>query len=568
MTIASIVPIRRLLKSTTVFDYAWPDDQPLVPGSIVRLPFGHESVLGVVWGKGQYTKKLARLYKPIQGVVSAFAVLSPWQMDVLRRFAAAYSYSLSSLVESALPVQPERLTAPAPKATSANRSRQSHLLWYRQRREMEEYLIEWLSKPGVRLLLVPTIEEAEGWGQRFPAAVVVHGRLTPKRYSIAYQAVLSGQSGTIIGTSKALFLPFRRAPEILIDQEEHRAYRQVKGRPLFDIVRAIDRLHLPHSRSTPAPRLRTFAQVPARPRAAVIHRHLGTLGVPGQPLWVSPELGSLLSDQSSASVSYIFPGRGYAGSLLCGDCGHVVRCPKCHRAIRLWRQDATHTRCQACSTLSPLPTRCPRCQGYHWKYVGLRPERWPDLLAGAHLPHEQRGGLSGGYELIQQLASIPIPRVIVFPSADALLSSADYATSEHAWQYIARLSSLCGPDDHLLMQTFDPQNQFWQRWLNGEVAAWYTAAIEERRKFGLPPNVDQWIVQWPGQDAAKALRSVQAAIVAHRWPVQLQPLLDTGTNRRRWAVKETRAGALARLSPGVLFPSPWRVDIDSDTWLP
>jgi primosomal protein N' (replication factor Y) len=63
-----------------------------------------------------------------------------------------------------------------------------------------------------------------------------------------------------------------------------------------------------------------------------------------------------------------------ASALACDECGHVLRCPSCGIALAYSRAAAV-LRCRLCGATTPLPDRCPECQGHRLSPFGWGAER-------------------------------------------------------------------------------------------------------------------------------------------------------------------------------------------------
>ena len=63
-----------------------------------------------------------------------------------------------------------------------------------------------------------------------------------------------------------------------------------------------------------------------------------------------------------------------AATLLCVECGHVLRCPDCGVALPYSRKEGL-LRCPLCARAEPLPERCPGCGGHRLGPLGWDAER-------------------------------------------------------------------------------------------------------------------------------------------------------------------------------------------------
>ena len=75
-----------------------------------------------------------------------------------------------------------------------------------------------------------------------------------------------------------------------------------------------------------------------------------------------------------AGVLLFLNRKGYAGALVCRDCGHVPRCPACRVALMYSRQ-AGRLLCSYCGDVVPIPETCASCSGSRMRLIGEGTER-------------------------------------------------------------------------------------------------------------------------------------------------------------------------------------------------
>lgn len=99
----------------SAFDYAIPAeiDTDLVPGSIVEVPFGPRSVIGVVWDEPPAKRADPKRLKPIRRRLDA-PVLTPALLQLIKHVAATTLHPLGNALRLTL-ASPSALDPPAPK---------------------------------------------------------------------------------------------------------------------------------------------------------------------------------------------------------------------------------------------------------------------------------------------------------------------------------------------------------------------------------------------------------------------------------------------------------------------
>src|SRR5580704_8433432 len=96
--IALDVPLRRL------FDYRLPEGSAaLAPGSRVRVPFGRQTLIGVVIEHAAQSALPPERLKPIGAIVDTVPVLAAEVLELVRWASDYYHHPIGEVIASALP---------------------------------------------------------------------------------------------------------------------------------------------------------------------------------------------------------------------------------------------------------------------------------------------------------------------------------------------------------------------------------------------------------------------------------------------------------------------------------
>ncbi|MBI2984549.1 MAG: hypothetical protein HYY50_02895 [Candidatus Kerfeldbacteria bacterium] len=595
MMTAHVVPIRGLPPEHRWFEYSVPTGLTVAPGSLVEIPLRRQLIQGIVWA---VSKNKARALRPISRLLAPEVVLTPWQRQLCETISDLAAVSLATVVSmcastfpSRRPVTRATFTSPIPGAPQppplpTESPPTTNTWWYGDRRQAIGWLTGWLAAGPNRVVIVPTIED--GWrlwheARRHVADLrFISSQLTPRDHHWLADQVRHGRVQHLIGTLRALFLPYQRRPEFIIDQEEHPAHKLRQRLPRLDARPIISRLTTTVIATSPAPTLHWYWRYHPSPPPPRGRRMLVALDRPNAIPWVSQELQSLIDDlKTEQHLLLIVPRRGLARAIICQDCGWAMACPFCQQRLSLNRQSPQLSICQNCGRESQWPAICPRCRGVHWQYAGLALDRfalqlrrqWPQLELSTSWPPLSSARLwLGTYQVYRYLLGSPAPQAIVLVSGDALLNWPDYSAAERGWQYLARLAA-AAPRVPLWVQTFAPQEPFWQRWRQSDHRAWYEDEIHQRRKLQLPPWSDQWIAFYRGPDARTQLGRLQQRLRRHSavscHPLPLIPGRSGHDPTARLLVSGPRDPGLSALLPrSQFFPYPWQLDTMVDSWLP
>ena len=247
--------------------------QPLVPGTLVRVPLGQREVLGVVWA-GTAEVPEGTTLRAVAGVLEAIAPLDAHWRRLVAFAARYYQRSLGEVALAALPPQlrdldtaqlARRLRRPAsPKAAAAAAATQATPL-IALSAEQESARAQITLNPGPFLLFGSTgsgktevylrcVQEAldfdpaaqalvmvpeinltpqleERFTERFGAASVVslHSGMTNPQRLKSWLAAHSGAARIVLGTRMAVFASMPDLQCIVVDEEHDASYKQQEG---------------------------------------------------------------------------------------------------------------------------------------------------------------------------------------------------------------------------------------------------------------------------------------------------------------------------------------------------
>ena len=242
--------------------------QPLVPGTLVRVPLGQREVLGVVWSDKAEVPDGTAL-RAVAGVLEGIAPLDAHWRRLVAFAARYYQRSLGEVALAALPPQlrdldsaqlarrlrrpsaPQRCADAAPlialsaEQVSARAQIASHpgpfLLFGSTGSGKTEVYLRCVQEaldfdPAAQaLVMVPEInltpQLEERFTERFGAASVVslHSGMTNPQRLKNWLAAHSGQARIVLGTRMAVFASLPGLKCIVVDEEHDASYKQQEG---------------------------------------------------------------------------------------------------------------------------------------------------------------------------------------------------------------------------------------------------------------------------------------------------------------------------------------------------
>jgi primosomal protein N' (replication factor Y) (superfamily II helicase) len=257
-----------------VLDYV--SEQPLAPGTLVRVSLGRRDVPGIVWDTAPQADLPASSLKPVGAALAALPPLSAEWRALVSFAAGYYQRTVGELALTVLPPElrkvsdvqlgrrlarllrpaalggaapplatpdspepaPEQAAAIAALAEPAARERPTLLHGVTGSGKTEVYLraaAAALARGEQVLVLVPEINltpqlEAR-FAARFPGRIVasLHSALTPAQRLAHWLRAHLGQADLVLGTRLAIFASLPRLGLIVVDEEHDPSFKQQEG---------------------------------------------------------------------------------------------------------------------------------------------------------------------------------------------------------------------------------------------------------------------------------------------------------------------------------------------------
>jgi primosomal protein N' (replication factor Y) len=332
----------------------------------------------------------------------------------------------------------------------------------------------------------------------------------------------------VVGTRSAIFLPLHELGTVWIEGEEDGALKEAQepryhAREVAWLRAQDEQAVLVLSSSHPSLETRAVVEqrgivvrklIPsdARPSVQVVDlRDHGRGTVLSQPLVraIEQAIGR------RTGVLLFLNRKGYAGALVCRDCGHVPRCPACRVALMYSRQ-AGHLLCSYCGDVAPIPEICASCSGPRMQLIGEGTERVEED-AKRLFPHAAVIRLDGdtmrkpaqaevlwrrieqgewdiivGTQLLLRRGPLPTMGLVGIVQADAGLSVPDFRSAERTYHTILDAVSLAGSvgaGGQVIVQTHLASHHAIQAVARNDESIFLTEELSHRNALGYPPAV-------------------------------------------------------------------------------
>ncbi len=399
----------------------------------------------------------------------------------------------------------------------------------------------------------------------------------------------------VVGTRSAIFAPLRSIGLIWVDGEDDPALKEPQE-PRYHardiacmraegeralVVLASAHLSLESKFDAGA---ETYTVQPEASRQPAIEL-VDLRDEPGGTLF-SRRLAALMREalENKTGVVLFLNRKGYAGALVCRDCGWVPRCPSCAVALTYYREMG-RLACRYCGAGGGLPDSCPTCRAPRLSPVGEGTER-VEVEARRLFPHAKivrldgdtlrrsasarqlwEGVRSGAWDILigtQVLFQREPPQqrgLVGILQADSGLNVPDFRAAERTYHMLIDAVSLARPASaggRVLLQTWLPTHHAVQAVLSGEPDRFYGEELTARRLLSYPPACHLARLSVSGRDlrvvetAAKLWRKrLEQSRVSHEpvmilGPVPMMGGRPKGFHRYQLLVKGTDRALLCR----------------------
>ncbi len=246
------------------------------------------------------------------------------------------------------------------------------------------------------IVLVPEISltpQTRGrFERRFPSVAVLHSQMTPAERHYQWQMIRRGEVQVVVGPRSAVFAPVPRLGLIILDEEHDSSFKQ-DTQPRYHARKVAfartKSLDIPLVLGTATPSLESWhatttghaelISMPTRvndrpmPDVQLVDMRIRDDRTSGS---ISRPLHSAIQEtlNERGQVILLLNRRGFATTIQCPACGHVVSCPDCDMPLTHHR-DGGKAVCHYCDYTIATPPWCPACRFDGIRYGGLGTQR-------------------------------------------------------------------------------------------------------------------------------------------------------------------------------------------------
>src|SRR6056297_2986669 len=408
------------------------------------------------------------------------------------------------------------------------------------------------------IVLVPEISltpQTRGrFERRFQGVAVLHSQMTPAERHFQWQRIRSGEVQVVIGPRSAVFAPLPRLGLIILDEEHDGSFKQ-DSQPRYHARKVAyaraQSLQIPLLLGSATPSLESWyacekgyaelIRLPHRigqrpmPNVHLVDLRLregrtgGAIGgAISRPLHQAVK--ETIDDKGQAIL--LLNRRGFATTIQCPACGHVVSCPDCDMPLTHHR-DGGKAMCHYCDYTIATPPWCPACRFDGIRYGGLGTQklevevkaRFPEARVARmdsdtmRRPGSHQKVLSAfragavdlllGTQMIAKGLDFPNVLLVGVINADSALHFPDFRAAERTFQLVTQVAGRTGRGDRggrVIVQTFTPEHPAIQAASQHDYKQFADTEMLQRRKYSYPPlgSVARIIIRGPLEETTEA----------------------------------------------------------------
>lgn len=419
------------------------------------------------------------------------------------------------------------------------------------------------------IVLVPEISLTPQTVERFKArfsftdpptqVAVLHSHLSAGERHDEWHKIHQGRARIVIGARSAVFAPVKSLGLIIVDEEHEHSYKQeetpryqardvavmrgymegavvVLGSATPSVESYYNALHGKY-RLVELPFRVTDQKMPVV--RVVDLRYEGRGGRTSGSSVFSQELLEAIRQRLERSEQTILflNRRGYASSMQCPACGHVVGCPNCSISLT-YHRSIDRLLCHICGHAEQVPVHCPEsaCNSPKIRGAGIGTERIEEmarkLFPKAVIARMDRDTLKKkedyrrtltdfrlgktdiliGTQMIAKGLHFPNVTLVGVLNADLSLHIPDFRSGERTFQLLTQVSGRAGRGDvegEVFVQSFTPFHPAIQFARRHDYLGFYEAEMEMRGQLLYPPLTRIALLTVCGQDEEKVRLSIR-----------------------------------------------------------
>ncbi len=378
-------------------------------------------------------------------------------------------------------------------------------------------------------------------------AVLHSGLSMGERYD-EWKRIKTGEAKVVIGTRSAVFAPVENLGLIIIDEEQEHTYKSEMS-PRYnakDVAKyrcAYNGALLVFASATPS--VETYAKaLDGQYVLAEMEERFGNSVLPDVHIvditdksnrsaffaisdFLAGEIAINLINREQTIL--LVNRRGYNTFVVCGECRHIITCPKCSISMTYHSANG-RLMCHYCGYSAPYTEKCPLCGQNNIRYAGFGTQRIEQELkvrfpeakvlrmdadtTSAKNSYEKAlsSFAKGEYDILigtQMVAKgldFPNVTLVGITGADRELYNDDFRSAERTFDLITQVVGRAGRGSRkgrAVIQTVSPDSEILSVAAQQDYKSFYNNEIIMRKAMTYPPFCDICIIGFSGSDEDK-----------------------------------------------------------------
>ena len=397
-----------------------------------------------------------------------------------------------------------------------------------------EIINEVIKKGKKALLLVPeitlTTQIEMRFRKKFKNIAILHSGLSDGEKYDEYRRIKKGEVDIVIGARSAIFAPLSDIGIIIIDECHSDTYKQ-ENMPKYDAINVSEirsKYHnCPLLLGSATPDLIHFAKCQKKLyELLVLKNRVGNAKLPKVILCdmtkekriSNSSFSYLLYDsivdklKKNEQIILLINRRGYSSSIMCKECGHVLKCPHCDISYT-YHKSKDILRCHYCGMAINMPTECPVCHNKSLHEVGTGTEKIEEEInklfnakvvrmdldtttrKGSHEKiindfRDHKYDILLGTQMISKGLDFPNVTLVGVINADTSLFIPSYKSPERTFQLLSQVSGRSGRGDkngEVIIQTYNRDHYAIELASKNDYLNFYNMEMNIRRDNKYPP---------------------------------------------------------------------------------
>jgi primosomal protein N' (replication factor Y) len=571
MKIVNVIPIA---KDVFQENLSYFTNKNIQPGALVTVPIRGRNTLALV-SSAEEIKNIKAVIKtagfklrPVKSIKSP-SFLRPEFIEACKKTAEYFVSPLGAVIRDFIPQAivgsganfnyKEHLATP-PK------TRRENILIQAQPKDRLQYyksvIREEFAKNHSVFFCVPTyadIDEFSGELQKGieKYTIILRNKLPIKKLGESWsKAVGEKHPVLIIATKSFLSLPRKDISALIVERESSPHYK-IKKRPYADARKFAELLSeemkIKLIAGDSVGRVESFfrrelsGDIPPSRVLSEAEQIIVDMKKEQNFSVISAQLKKILEQayENNEKVILFASRRGHSPITFCNDCARAILCDKCDTPLVLHKDSAKNKKprfiCHKCLTESEAPEKCPYCQSWNLKTLGIGVQKiadeiekyFPkfkifkmdsDIIKNAKQGKEMAklfmsapGSILIGTEIL--FSYLPtgqdvrqIAERVAIISMDALFSLPDFRINEKIFRLLLNLRSLAKKTflaQTRLRQARPEEHDIFSAAARGNISGFYKTEIENRKIFQYPPFKTLIKITREGKNEAQIKKEVQ-----------------------------------------------------------